>query len=290
MQSPNLLLPSAYEPKMTTTRRSDLQKEAQSLLLQYAFFRWENAVVIAGSLLLTVLYRRPIPGWPAWGWLLLGVIGVAVIVYSSLTDAQANAKILVDLMQQEFNAKEIRDEKLRQEVEKGMEYQRRIEQQIQSQRPGILRDRLEDTAGQLTDWVANIFALAKRLDAYKQDSLLARERASVPKEVETLEARLKLEGNQQIRQQMSDVLAGKRTQLEALQALHTRMHQAQLQMDQSLTALATVYSQVQLVDAQDIASGQTERLRSDIQDQVNRLNDLVASINDVYNYRTEGLG
>jgi hypothetical protein len=275
---------------MTSTTRSDLQKEAQSLLLQYAFFRWENAVVIAGAMLLTVLYRRPIPGWPAWGWLLLGVIGVTVIVYSSLTDADANAKILVDLMQQEFNAKEIRDEKLRQDVEKGMEYQRRIEQQIQSQRPGILRDRLEDTAGQLTDWVANIFALAKRLDAYKQDTLLARERAAVPKELETMEARLKLEGNEQIRQQMAQVVAGKRTQLEALQALHTRMHQAQLQMDQSLTALATVYSQVRLVDAQDIASGQTERLRSDIQEQVNRLNDLVASINDVYNYRTEGLG
>ncbi|MBI3958997.1 MAG: hypothetical protein HY328_09320 [Chloroflexi bacterium] len=275
---------------MTTTRRSDLQKEAQSLLLQYAFFRWENAVVIAGALMLTVLYRRPIPGWPAWGWLLLGVIGVAAIVYSSLTDADANAKILTDLMQQEFNPKEVRDEKLRQDVEKGMEYQRRIEQLIQSQRPGILRDRLEDTAGQLTDWVANIFALARRLDAYKQDSLLARERSTVPKEVETLEARLKLEGNEQIRTQMGDVLAGKRTQLQALQELHNRMHQAQLQMDQSLTALATVYSQVRLVDAQDIASGQTERLRSDIQGQVNRLNDLVASINDVYNYRTEGLG
>ena len=275
---------------MTTTKRSDLQKEAQSLLLQYAFFRWENAVVIAGAMLLTVLYRRPLPGWPAWGWVVLGIIGVAVIVYSSLTDADANAKILTDLMQQEFNPKEIRDEKLRQEVEKGMEYQRRIEQQIQSQRPGILRDRLEDTAGQLTDWVANIFALAKRLDAYKQDTLLARERASVPKEVETLEARLKLEGNEQIRKQMGDVLTGKRTQLEALHALHNRMHQAQLQMDQSLTALATVYSQVRLVDAQDIASGETERLRSDIQDQVNRLNDLVASINDVYNYQTEGLG
>ncbi|MGB5048647.1 MAG: hypothetical protein WBO46_06900, partial [Caldilineaceae bacterium] len=237
--------------------RSQLQKEAQSLLLQYAFFRWENAVVIAGALLLTVLYRRPIPGWPAWGWLLLGAIGVAVILYSSLTDADANAKILVDLMQQEFNAKAIRDEKLRQDAEKGMEYQRRIEEQIQSQRPGILRDRLEDTAGQLTDWVANIFALAKRLDAYKQDSLLARERAAVPKELETMEAQLKLEGNEQIRGQMAQVVAGKRAQLEALQALHNRMHQAQLQMDQSLTALATVYSQVRLVDAQDIASGQT---------------------------------
>lgn len=275
---------------MTTTRRSDLQKEAQSLLLQYAFFRWENAVVIAGALLLTVLYRRPIPGWPAWGWAVLGLIGVAVIVYSSLTDAEANAKILIDLMQEEFNPKEIRDEKLRQDVEKGMEYQRRIERLIQSQRAGILRDRLEDTAGQLTDWVANIFALAKRLDAYKQDGLLAREHSTVPKEVETIEARLKLEGNEQIRKQMADVLAGKRTQLNALQALHNRMHQAQLQMEQSLTALATVYSQVQLVDAEEIGSGKTERLRTDIQEQVNRLNDLVASINDVYNYRTEGLG
>ncbi len=275
---------------MTTTKRNELQKEAQSLLLQYAFFRWENAVVIAGSLLLSVLYRRPIPGWPAWGWALLGIIGVGVIVYSSMTDKDANAKILVDLMQQEFNAKEVRDEKLRQDVEKGMEYQRRIEDLIQSQRPGILRDRLEDTAGQLTEWVANIFALAKRLDAYKQDSLLARERSAVPKEVETMEARLKLEGNDAIRKQMGDVLTGKRAQLEALQALHNRMHQAQLQMDQSLTALATVYSQVRLVDAQDIASGQTERLRADIQEQVNRLNDLVASINDVYNYQTEGLG
>lgn len=275
---------------MTTTRRSDLQKEAQSLLLQYAFFRWENAVVIAGALLLTVLYRRPIPGWPAWGWLLLGVIGVAVIVYSSVTDADANARILVDLMQQEFNPKEVRDEKLRQDVEKGMEYQRRIERLIQTQRPGILRDRLEDTAGQLSDWVANIFALARRLDAYKQDTLLARERSAVPDEIKTTEARLKLEGNEQIRAQMAQVVAGKRAQLEALQALHNRMHQAQLQMDQSLTALATVYSQVRLVDAQDIASGQTERLRGDIQEQVNRLNDLVASINDVYNYQTEGLG
>jgi uncharacterized protein YoxC len=85
-------------------------------------------------------------------------------------------------------------------------------------------------------------------------------------------------------------LEGKRKHLESLQALDTRMRQAQLQMDQSITALATVYSQVRLIDAQDIASGRAERLRSDIQEQVNRLNDLVASINEVYNYQTQGLG
>jgi hypothetical protein len=275
---------------MTTTTRTELQERAQNLLLQYAIFRWENAVIIAGALMLTFLYPRPLPRWPLWGWALLGLIGVAVIIYSSLTDADANAKVLVQLMQDEFNPRQIRNEKLRQEVERGLEYQRRIEGLIQTQRPGIMRDRLEDTAGQLSDWVNNIFKLALRLDAYQQDDLLRRERDVVPKEVEQLHARLQAERNAQTRQQIEVVLEGKRKHLESLQALDTRMRQAQLQMDQSITALATVYSQVRLIDAQDIASGRAERLRSDIQEQVNRLNDLVASINEVYNYQTQGLG
>jgi hypothetical protein len=273
-----------------TTTRTELQERAKGLLLQYAFFRWENAVIIAGALLLTVLYPRPFPRWPLWGWLVLGLVGVVVIVYSSLTDAEANAKILVELMQEEFNPRQIHDEKLRQEVNRGLEYHRRIEEAVHLQRPGLMRDRLEDTAGQLSDWVSNIFKLALRLDAYKQDTLLHRERQSVPQEIEQLETRLKAERHVETRHQIEQVLAGKRKQLTALQALDARMRQAQLQVDQSLTALATVYSQVRLIDAQDVASGKAERLTADIQEQVNRLNDLVASINEVYNYQTEGLG
>lgn len=272
------------------TTRSTLQKEAQGLLIQYAFFRWENAVVIAGALMLSVLYPRPLPGWPFWGWLLLGIVGVGAIVYSSLTDADANARILLELMQEEFNPREVRDETLRQDVQRALEYQRRIESQVQKQRPGVMRDRLEDTAGQLSDWVSNIFALAKRLDAYKSDALLRRERERVPEEVKNLEARLKLEQGSATSAQMEDVLAAKRNQLQSLQALHEKMRQAQLSMEQSLTALATVYSQLQLIGVQDVSSGKAERLRADIQEQVNRLNDLVASINEVYDYSTPGMG
>ncbi len=68
------------------------------------------------------------------------------------------------------------------------------------------------------------------------------------------------------------------------------MQQAALQMDQSLTALATIYSQVQLVDAQGVESGRAERLQADIREQVDRLNDLVSSINEVYDYNTKGIG
>lgn len=270
--------------------RSDLQEKARGLLLQYAFFRWENAVLIAGALILTVLFPRPLPGWPIWGWPLLGLIGVVVIVYSSLTDADANAQVLLELMQHAYDPRAIRDDELRKDVEKGLEYQRRIERLIQNQRPGIMRDRLEDTASQLSDWVVNIYELALRLDAYQQDGLLGREKASVPEAVKSLEAEFKLEKNEHVREQMNEVLESKRRQLASLQALDERMRRAALQMDQSLTALATVYSQVRLIDAQDISSGKTERLREDIQQQVRRLDDLVASINEVYDYHTEGLG
>jgi uncharacterized protein YoxC len=81
------------------------------------------------------------------------------------------------------------------------------------------------------------------------------------------------------------VIESKEKQWQALRDLDDRMKQAELQMKQSLSALATIYSQVQLVDAQSVESGRTERLQSDIRDQVNRLGDLVDSINEVYDYK-----
>ena len=81
------------------------------------------------------------------------------------------------------------------------------------------------------------------------------------------------------------MIDSKGKQWQALRDLDDRMKQAELQMEQSLTALATIYSQIQLVDAQSVESGRAERLQSDIRDQVNRLGDLVDSINEVYDYK-----
>ena len=153
-----------------------------------------------------------------------------------------------------------------------------------------MRDRLEDTANQLTDWIRNIYRLALRLDAYRQDKLLARQREEVPQEIQDLTARLKLESDPDLREQLAQILESKGAQWQALRSLDSQMKQAQLHVEQSLAALATVYSQMQLINAQDIQSGRAERLRADIQEQVNRLNDLIASINEVYDYQTQGLG
>lgn len=273
-----------------TTIRTELQQRATSTLLQYALFRWESAIVLAMTIVLTFLLPRPFFWWPRFGWPLLGVIALAVIVYSSLTDANANAAILLDLFQEQFNPRTIADKELRGQVESALEYQRRIETQVRQQNNGLIRDRLENTAGQLTDWLSNIYQLALRLDAYKRDDLLSRERDLLPRELERLTTQRERERNATVQKQLDDVIVGKRNHWQALRDLDTRMQQASLQLDQSLTALATIYSQVQLIDAQSIGSGRAERLQADIQEQVARLNDLVSSINDVYNFNTKGLG
>ncbi|RIK35428.1 MAG: hypothetical protein DCC55_30330, partial [Chloroflexi bacterium] len=143
-----------------TTIRTELQQRAQGALIQYALFRWESAVIIALTLVLTFLFRRPFWWWPPFGWPLLGLIGLALIVYSSLTDAETNARVLVELFQEQFDVTRIKDKALRQQVENGLEYQRRIEMQIRRQRPGLIRDRLEATANQITDWLSNLYQLA----------------------------------------------------------------------------------------------------------------------------------
>ncbi|MCB0188814.1 MAG: hypothetical protein KDE31_31305, partial [Caldilineaceae bacterium] len=110
----------------------------------------------------------------------------------------------------------------------------------------------------------------------------ARERDELPKELERLTAQRKFETNSTLQMQLDEVIAGKGKHWQSLRDLDARMKQATLQLEQSLTALATVYSQVQLIDAQSVNSGRAERLQDDIREQVERLNDLVASINEVY--------
>ncbi len=263
------------------TTRFELQEKARSAILQYAFFRWESAAVLAGTILLTMLLPHPFPWWPVWGWPLLGLLGLAGMVYSSLTDAEANARVLLELFQQQFDPRKVQDEALRQEVETALEYQRRIEAQTRGQRPGVLRDRLEDTAGQLSDWISNIYKLALKLDGHRRDELLARERETVPKEIEKLAARRRLESDLSIQRELDTVLESKGRQWQTLRALDDRMKQAELQLEQSMAALATVHSQVQLIDARDVDSGRSDRLEADIREQVEQLNDLISSINEI---------
>ena len=63
------------------------------------------------------------------------------------------------------------------------------------------------------------------------------------------------------------------------------MQKAELQMDGTLTAMGTIYSQLLLIGVKDVDSGRAQRLREDITEQVKQLQDVVSSMDEVYHAR-----
>lgn len=259
-----------------------IEQEASKALLKNAIFRLESALMVGGAILATVFLPNVI-GWiPWWAWPLFGLVGEAAIIWSSLTDKAEQQKVMESLFKEKYNTSGIRDRKLNVKLKEAEQYRQRIQQVVDQQRSGILRDRLKSTTAQVYDWIASMVTLARRIDDFQSDPLIKRDLETVPKEIKQLEARLKLESNPRVREQMATTLESSRRQYAALQELNGRMQRADLQLDHSLAALGTVYSQILLIGAKDVDSDRTQRLQEDIRGEVFALQDLVDSLNEVY--------
>jgi len=70
--------------------------------------------------------------------------------------------------------------------------------------------------------------------------------------------------------------------LQQLARLNSTMQRAELQLDETLTSMGTVYAQMQLIGARDIDSGRAQRLRQDIADEIGSLHDVVQAMDELY--------
>ena len=132
--------------------------------------------------------------------------------------------------------------------------------------------------------------LARRLDAFRGDQIILGDRGELKKSIPELETRIKQESDPRVREQLETTLAGQQRLQENIDELDNRMKRADLQLDSSLASLGTVYSQILLVGSTEVDSDRAERLQADIDGEVQGLQDVVASINEVYDYKTLGPG
>lgn len=271
-----------------------IERKARRAILEHALFRLENAVILAGSILLAFFLPNPLPSlapwWDWWTWILLGLGAVAAIVASTLSDKQEAEKAVELLFRQEYNIAGVRDKALRGKLERAEEYHQQIKQAVVAQRDGALKERLARTTGQIYDWMGHMVRLARRLDAFRNDPIIQGDREELKQSIPRLENRLKLETDPRVREQLEATLAEQRRLQDNIAELDNRMKRADLQMDSSLASLGTVYSQLLLVGSSEVDSGRAERLQADIADEVNGLQDVVESINEIYDYQSLGPG
>jgi hypothetical protein len=266
--------------------RGEITRQVQKATVQYAFIRWENAVVIGGTILLYYFLPQPFRGWPKWGWPVLGALAVAALVASTLTDNQSKAKVQLALYEDRFNIAKLKGASLQQEVINTLTVLGQVETFIAKQPPGRLADFLLEAADDIANWVGIIYKLALQLDAYQQNPLLAQERKAVSQELNTLKARRKYESTPDIQKMLDEVIESKQTQWYSLNALDKRMQQAERQLDESNTELTTASTQLRLISLQDVQTGRAASYKKDIQTQLKKLEDLVANLHQIYDEGT----
>jgi hypothetical protein len=264
--------------------QQELETRARRALVSYALFRWESAVLIGITILLAFFYPQPFPWWRWYYWLILGAVTETLIIFTSITDAETSERVVADMFREEHNPREIRSDKYRKLVERAFDYQTRIDNAVDEVESGALRDRLERADRGVADWVSQIFKLARRLDQFSQNEVIAEDMRAVPLAITNLDARYKLENNPRVQVELLGALKQKQAQWDNLQQLKDTMEGAEARLEATLTALGTIYSQVLLARAKSSEGAAAERLGEDIQEQVASLQDVIAAMDDVLNY------
>jgi hypothetical protein len=275
--------------------QEELEQRAGRAILTRSIYRWESAVIIA--LTLSLAFLSLVGVIPAlfgvfqwWFWLVLGALGEVGLVWSSVRDPEFRAKAVAEMFREKYKPRQIKNKALRQRVEKALDYRDRIDEVIAKSRAGVMRDHMADVSRGITDWMQNVFRLASRLDAYMADETLRHDLQSVDPSIESLKKRLAVEDDDTVKRQISQTIAQKQIQRDNLQKLQNVMERAQFQLESTITAMGTVYSQMMILGARDVASGRAQRLQQDIDDQVQALQDVVHTVDEVYQAGTDPLG
>jgi hypothetical protein len=256
----------------TTVRRRALGR-----LIVSSLFDWRGIVL---GLLLVIILRVILKNWT---YALLGGVGLWLLAaIALLINAGRGAQAVAAMLRARFDPNAIRHSETRRLVRRALEYRAKIEDLVQRAQSGPLKDTMHQTANEIDDWLTNFYSMAQRLDRFQSDRTIRRDIQQVQLDLVTLKRRVENAEDERARMAQSELLEAKQKQWDALKALQDTMTRARQYIDNTLTALSTAYSQLLLIDVKDIDSGRAQRLRDDIKEDINRLQDLLNAIDEVY--------
>lgn len=175
-------------------------------------------------------------------------------------------------------------------LQRAAEYRAHIIDLIEQPQSSAFAGQLVPITAKLDQWEAYLHRLAGRLNDFEANRLLQRDIHDVPAAIARLQADLESESDPGLRAQMAETLAGYRQQQRQLEALAMLMRRTELEIDETLAEIGTIYSQLQLLGAKDLDSSRAGRLSAGIEEQVNRLGDLLSAMDDVYSHPAGEMG
>jgi hypothetical protein len=255
------------------------QKQAKRAIIRSALFSPQSATIAVVSIIgfaMEISVLGMLPGV----WLILGTVGILAYLWATITDPAAVSSVVSRMFERQYNPMDIRNLRARQRLQQALEYVQNI-QRLGQQQGGAMRTQIEATVSEIDDWVEQIYKIARRIDIYEDNTLINRDRARVPNELNVLRQRLENEPDERVKTELEGTVRLKETQLSNLKMLETNIRRADIQLDNTLAALGTIYAQVQLLDSKEVDGRRAHRLRQEIQDEVLSLKDTIEALDDV---------
>jgi hypothetical protein len=228
--------------------------------------------------------------WPALGW----GIGLALHLWGLLLsgDKDGGEKVKRRAAREEAELKQhpaqhpaatkvrLTSKTIQAHLDRARAYKEQISSMIKVTSDGDVNDRLKDLARQVDEWMRAIEALAWRVDQFQQNALIRHDLESVPKSIEELEARLANETNEATRLELERTLTNRKKQLASLERLQNLMNRAEIQIESTLSALGTIYSQI-LTGQSTNHVADYSHLSAEVDEEVRNLQDHLEALEEV---------
>ena len=123
-------------------------------------------------------------------------------------------------------------------------YRNKINQLLQATPVESGYDHRQQLATQVERWNEAIETLVERIAGLRQHTMLANDLAAVPQAIETLTTQLAIQTDPVLRRQLHHTLSSRQKQLAALELLQSTISQAEFQLENTISLLGTIYSQL----------------------------------------------
>ena len=165
-------------------------------------------------------------------------------------------------------------------VEQAQAYQREIDYLAQNTTDTSTRNRVRELATHVQAWTTSIGNLAQRVEDYKQNKLIKKDLKDVPKSISILEARLDSESDPMMIAELERTLTNRQQQLSALEKLRRNIQMAEIKIENTLSLLGTIYSQI-LAGQSTRQVADYRRLLVEIDEEVHTLEDHLEALEEV---------
>jgi len=249
------------------------------MMISSAFFSWQSALIIALSLIFFA-FGFSLLGLPPAAWLVFGALGELAYIAATVTDKGAQQRMMHQALTERYDPNTISNPAARSRLKKALEYYSAIQSLIAT-RSGASRVEFQNTLDEIDEWIGHLYKLGKRVDSFDENEIINRDRMQARRELDQIKNRLNVEPDERVKEELRRSIKLKETQLDNLKSLEANVKRADIEMENTLSALGTLYAQLQVIGSKEVDRGSAQRLRNEVHDQVMSLQDTIAAIDEV---------